>query len=174
MCRDRAQGKEKGWGRQGLYTLKLRTDHLALFVRLALVTGVLRADANRRKRLSHKWNINTLCILLPCPASPSLSSPSLTGSHPHAAPSPSLRCIFPYCLLRRPSCESCHFSVPSYSGMYFLFYFSHPYSNLPLSQIHHPLHACRNSRNVAAPTLLAPGTSAFAFVSYHDDDSASL
>jgi hypothetical protein len=45
-------------------------------------------------------------------------------------------------------------------GMYLFIYFSRPYSNVPLSQVH-PSHACRNSCNVAAPTLLAPGTGAF-------------
>jgi hypothetical protein len=49
---------------------------------------------------------NALCTLLPCPASPSLSPPSLTGSHPRAAPSPPLRCIFP----------SLHFPSPLFSA----------------------------------------------------------
>jgi hypothetical protein len=44
--------------------------------------------------------------------------------------------------------------------MYFFIFFSRPYSNVPLLQVH-PSHACRNSCNVAAPTLLAPGTGAF-------------
>jgi hypothetical protein len=50
-------------------------------------------------------------------------------------------------------------SVPSYSVCSFLFYLSRPYSNVPFSQVLHPSRACRNSRNVAAPTL-APGTGA--------------